>query len=243
MHGAFLQHVLVMECHLGRFLTSHERVHHRDHDRQNNSLENLELFGSQAEHMKAHWQNKGIRRPGLIEKIRIAAANPNMTKMQLRAEVGISLTSLHKLIRENDILWVRGDYQGRVWKMNDAMVREALQGRNTVQAAAHLGCHVQTLYNRFGHLLTKRATKGCLDQFREEILRLVYKEQIPRAEVAAKYGVSDQCVTKSIQRWSKQDAKSGAPVLRQPPRCRPGPKPGYMAQRRAQQRKELDAAR
>lgn len=40
--------------------------------------------------------------------------------------------------------------------LTDEMVREALQGRTTAEAAAHLGVNHQTLRNRFGYLLSKR---------------------------------------------------------------------------------------
>lgn len=39
-------HRKVMEDHIGRPLLSHETVHHLDGDRQNNNLENLELWSS-----------------------------------------------------------------------------------------------------------------------------------------------------------------------------------------------------
>ena len=39
-----LEHREVMERHLGRSLKEHETVHHKDGNRQNNALENLELW-------------------------------------------------------------------------------------------------------------------------------------------------------------------------------------------------------
>lgn len=46
-------HRLIMEKKLGRYLRPHERVHHKDGNKQNNALENLELFENQSEHAKA----------------------------------------------------------------------------------------------------------------------------------------------------------------------------------------------
>jgi hypothetical protein len=46
--GSVLEHRLVMERHLGRYLQEHEIVHHIDGNRQNNVIENLELFDGRA---------------------------------------------------------------------------------------------------------------------------------------------------------------------------------------------------
>ncbi len=44
--GQILAHRLVMANHLGRPLLPGETVHHKDGDRSNNAIENLELWGS-----------------------------------------------------------------------------------------------------------------------------------------------------------------------------------------------------
>src|ERR1700740_569913 len=53
--GVVLQHLLVMECALGRFLTKAERVHHRDECRWHNEPSNLLLHSTHAAHMREHW--------------------------------------------------------------------------------------------------------------------------------------------------------------------------------------------
>jgi hypothetical protein len=50
-HKYVREHRLVMEEHLGRFLLPTEVVHHRDSDKQNNVLSNLELFDSNGAHL------------------------------------------------------------------------------------------------------------------------------------------------------------------------------------------------
>lgn len=47
-----LEHRLVMEKHIGRYLSPDEVVHHIDENPSNNHIDNLELFSSQSEHVK-----------------------------------------------------------------------------------------------------------------------------------------------------------------------------------------------
>lgn len=52
--GYVFEHILVAEILLGRSLEPKEEVHHRDFDRMNNSVQNLVVCASHAEHMKYH---------------------------------------------------------------------------------------------------------------------------------------------------------------------------------------------
>jgi len=52
--GYVFEHIVVMETYLGRSLVKNEVVHHIDHDRGNNKIENLMLFDSHSKHMAYH---------------------------------------------------------------------------------------------------------------------------------------------------------------------------------------------
>lgn len=236
-HGVVFQHRLAMEGQLGRFLQKEERVHHKNGDRTDNRLENLELIASHSEHMQQHWANKGSRDPDLIARVKEIALKPEIPT----ATLGISPTTLALIVEREGILWLhRKNWKTQI--LDETKVREALRGRTTVEAANLLGVHPQTLYNRYDHLLPKRASPGSLDPHKEEILRLVYRERVSKQQLADQFGVSRQCVIRSIQRWRREDAKSDEPVLQELPRLQSGPVPGRKEQNKVQPSKEQSEA-
>lgn len=55
--GYVMEHRLVMEEHIGRFLQEDEVVHHKNHNRSDNRLENLQLM-TFKEHMSFHMKER-----------------------------------------------------------------------------------------------------------------------------------------------------------------------------------------
>lgn len=59
--GYVMLHTILMERHIGRFLESDEVVHHINHDRSDNRIENL-LLMKKKDHMSMHMKERHQRR-------------------------------------------------------------------------------------------------------------------------------------------------------------------------------------
>lgn len=59
--GYVMEHILIMEKEIGRFITRDEVVHHKNHIRDDNRIENLELMTFKEHagmHMKERWEKR-----------------------------------------------------------------------------------------------------------------------------------------------------------------------------------------
>jgi HNH endonuclease len=65
--GYVRQHALVMSQHLGRPIAANEVVHHKNEDRTDNRLENLEVMTRSAHHSLHH---RGVIKPGSIAALK-----------------------------------------------------------------------------------------------------------------------------------------------------------------------------
>ena len=74
-----LLHRLVMEEHLGRYLKKDEYVHHKDGNKLNNAVSNLELIYPQ-DHAKEHYKNRNID----ILSGRFVCSDPKLEEVKFR---------------------------------------------------------------------------------------------------------------------------------------------------------------
>lgn len=77
-NGYVLMHRVVMENHLGRLLEKNEIVHHKDHNKLNNNIENLQVM-DRVEHNRMH----GSTGRNIIELVCFAVAKHSSKKKGL----------------------------------------------------------------------------------------------------------------------------------------------------------------
>ena len=58
-------HTVIMERHIGRYLSDDEVVHHINHDRLDNRIENLQLM-KKKDHMSMHMKERHAQRGRLL---------------------------------------------------------------------------------------------------------------------------------------------------------------------------------
>lgn len=60
-NGYIMEHILVMECAIGRWIADNEVVHHINHNRSDNRLSNLKLM-NKKEHMSMHAKERHLKK-------------------------------------------------------------------------------------------------------------------------------------------------------------------------------------
>lgn len=97
-------HRYIMECYLGRKLTKDEIVHHKDGNKLNNNISNLELL-SRAEHIKKHYYEIGAQKNQFKKKYNINREeilklyqNPENTHKKIGETIGCSASRIGAIL-------------------------------------------------------------------------------------------------------------------------------------------------
>lgn len=193
-NGYVLQHRLVAEKLLGRFLTDQEEVHHADRIRSNNLPGNLRVFPNRAEHMKQHRSKRAD--PAVIERVLKAAADPQVAMTSVQ---GVSRGTIRKILRDFGQTWLDPN---RI-HLTIEQVEEALaQTRSLKAASTLLGCGQSTLQRNFPELYEKhrqRNTPGFLDEHREAVCQSTIDQGATKT--FRKFGTSLTTLLAALRRW------------------------------------------
>lgn len=108
--GWITEHLMVMEHFLGRRLTDDEVVHHKDFQRSNNLLENLELM-SQDAHAKFHAQLNNVNKFGKPAQKHSAwmIVNNHSKRKDITFEVVVKTAIECKFVKKNVIAFLNAD--------------------------------------------------------------------------------------------------------------------------------------
>jgi len=194
LHGRVLQHRLVMERSLGRFLDDAEVVHHRNRVREDNRLANLELHSSNSAHLRS---NRKRDDPKLIRLIHRAARDPNVRVADLPA----SPVLVRWICVKHNIHWLGADKT----HLTEARVRKIARIHPKIpQAAIALGVSAAHLYLNYQHLFEMRKRPYFLDTHRVEICKSAMTERA--VVIAARYQTTKTTVYQALERWSTNGA-------------------------------------
>lgn len=84
--GFVMEHRLIMEGIIGRFLLPTEEVHHKDRDKHNNKPSNLEVLSKQS-HREIHGKEFAKRAWQTVMRKRKQKRNPNMARKKKKTIV------------------------------------------------------------------------------------------------------------------------------------------------------------
>ena len=108
--GYVLEHRLIMEKHLGRYLTPKEVVHHKNGNTSDNSIGNLEVFNGNGDHVRRH---RKISTWSLKYKKCIKCGSSKIRHEAFGMCLNCYRRDFYRKTRQEDGLWTNGSYWQR----------------------------------------------------------------------------------------------------------------------------------
>ncbi len=118
--GCVYEHRLIMEGILGRYLQSHEQVHHKDHDTTNNDPSNLVYCKSQKEHSLEHAYRDDELIDLLVRYADVYGRLPSKRKCDAEAQMPHSSTYIRRFKSWSNALSLA---QRKIHELNEEWVR------------------------------------------------------------------------------------------------------------------------
>lgn len=197
VNGRVLQHRLAMERHLGRALLPTEVVHHVNHKKDDNRIENLELCESIVAHMKRHRKRDD---PETVAAVLRGAADKNASV----ADMPVSKQLVAAICRKHGVSWTPSDET----HLTREQVRiAALRFPKIQDAAKSLGVSNSHLYLNHSDLFQKRPPPGFLDAHREAICKKAMTHSTN--QIAREYGTTRTTILQALIRWQ---VSGGLPI-------------------------------
>lgn len=189
--GYVLEHRAAVEEHLRRFLYRHEQVHHKDRNRKNNAIDNLEVYQSVLHHLAEHARSNMPQ--SVIDAVLAGAADRTVALSDLPC----APATARKILAKHNVVWVSPIGH----KLDEHIVKRALASMKWQDAARHLGLSLTKFWYDWRYLIQpSRNIPGFLDDYRDTIFAKLRAGHSVR-KIAAECRTNGTTLQAAIGRW------------------------------------------
>jgi len=153
--GYVLQHILVVEVMMKRFLLPSEKVHHINRNRSDNSPKNLTLERSQGTHLEGHTK---MRDKKILQKLKGLASNPHVSLKDAEKILKLSHTTISLACKRNNIEWICRPLTKET-PLDTEYALQVLRTHSREEAFSILGISRGTFWRLYPELLRMTSTR------------------------------------------------------------------------------------